>query len=132
TTPHHAPHDVVNQPPPIAPYDAAEDPALLEALRREGAGWAEQDLRRLGRQAGGAEAQTWAGQADTAGPALRTHDRYGNRIDEVDFHPGWHNLMRVAVAEGLAGAAWAEDRPGAHVARYARVLVWGHTEAGHA
>ncbi|WP_045561794.1 acyl-CoA dehydrogenase family protein [Streptomyces sp. FxanaA7] len=126
-----ATHDVTNQPPPLVPYDASEDAALLEGLRREGAEWAEKDVRRLGTVAGGAEAQEWAEQANRYEPELRTHDRYGNRIDEVDFHPGWHQLMRTAVRAGLAGAAWADDRPGAHVARIAGALVWGHTEAGH-
>ena len=126
-----ATHDVTNQPPPLAPYDASEDAALLEALRREGAGWAEDDVRRLGRLAGSERAQEWAASANRNEPVLRTHDRYGNRIDEVEFHPSWHELMRVAVAEGQAGAAWADGRSGAHAARAARGLVWGHTEAGH-
>ncbi|MGW2378567.1 DNA alkylation response protein [Streptomyces sp. NPDC001658] len=124
-------HDVTNQPPPLAPYDASEDTALLEGLRREGAGWAEQDIRRLGRVAGSAEAQEWADLANRHEPELRTHDRYGNRVDEVDFHPSWHHLMRVAVTEGLAGAPWADESAGAHVARTAGGLVWGHTDAGH-
>ncbi|POX46334.1 DNA alkylation response protein [Streptomyces sp. Ru71] len=124
-------HDVSNQPPPLAPYDAADDVALLEGLRREGAGWAEADIRRLGERAGSAQAQEWGELANRHEPELRTHDRYGNRIDEVDFHPSWHELMRVAVEEGLAGAPWADDRPGAHVARTAGGLVWGHSEAGH-
>ncbi|MEW5351952.1 acyl-CoA dehydrogenase family protein [Streptomyces sp. 16-176A] len=127
----YATHDVTNQPPPLSPYDASEDAALLEGLRREGAGWAQRDVRRLGALAGSAEAQEWAEQANRHEPELRTHDRYGNRIDEVDFHPSWHHLMRTAVAEGLAGAPWADGRPGAHVARTAGGLVWGHTDAGH-
>jgi putative acyl-CoA dehydrogenase len=131
TEPRNRTHDVTNQPPPLAPYDASEDAALLEGLRREEAGWAEQDVRRVGRQAGSEEAQLWAEQANRFEPELRTHDRYGNRIDEVEFHPSWHNLMRVAVAEGGAAAAWTDDRPGAHVARYAGALAWGHTDAGH-
>ncbi|WP_328222330.1 MULTISPECIES: acyl-CoA dehydrogenase family protein [unclassified Streptomyces] len=131
TQPQCATHDVANQPPPLAPYDASEDVALLEGLRREGAEWAEKDVRRLGLVAGGVEAQEWAEQANRYEPELRTHDRYGNRVDEVDFHPGWHHLMRTAVGEGLAGAAWADGRPGVHVARIAGALVWGHTEAGH-
>ncbi|GAA4794239.1 acyl-CoA dehydrogenase family protein [Streptomyces ziwulingensis] len=126
-----ATHEVTNQPPPLAPYDACEDLALLEGVRREGAGWAEEGLRRLGVRAGGAEAQEWGDLANRHAPELRTHDRYGHRIDEVEYHPSWHHLMRVAVAEGLAGAPWADDRPGAHVARTAGGLVWGHTEAGH-
>ncbi|MFC8428362.1 acyl-CoA dehydrogenase family protein [Streptomyces sp. NPDC057253] len=128
---HAATHTVTNQPPPLAPYDASADTVLLEGLRREGAGWAEEGVRRLGLRAGSAEAQEWADQANRHEPVLRTHDRYGNRVDEVDFHPSWHHLMRTAVAEGLAGTPWAEDRPGAHVARTAGGLVWGHTDAGH-
>ncbi|MEV1065826.1 acyl-CoA dehydrogenase family protein [Streptomyces sp. NPDC050263] len=131
TQPSYVTHDVVNQPPPLAPYDASEDAALLEGLRREGAGWAEPDVRRIGLLAGGVEAQEWGELANRHEPVLRTHDRYGHRVDEVDFHPSWHELMRVAVAEGQAGAPWADDRPGAHVARTAGGLAWGHTEAGH-
>lgn len=126
-----ATHDVTNQAPPLTPYDASEDAALLEGLRREGAGWAEEDVRRLGRVAGGEEAQLWGEQANRHEPELRTHDRFGNRIDEVDFHPSWHRLMGVAVAEGLGASPWADDRSGAHVARSAGGLVWGHTDAGH-
>ncbi|MEJ2852936.1 MULTISPECIES: acyl-CoA dehydrogenase family protein [unclassified Saccharothrix] len=130
-TPSSATHEVTNQPPPLAPYDASADAALLEGLRREGAGWFEDDLRRLGRHAGSEEAQRWAAEANTFEPVLCTHDRYGNRVDEVEFHSSWHDLMRVAVAEGNAASAWTDPRPGAHVARYAGLLVWGHTEAGH-
>jgi putative acyl-CoA dehydrogenase len=126
-----ATHAVTNQPPPLTPYDASDDSALLEGLRREGAGWAEEDIRRLGRRAGSEQAQEWGDLANRHEPVLRTHDRYGHRIDEVEFHPSWHHLMEVAVSEGLAGAPWADDRPGAHVARTAGGLVWGHTEAGH-
>ncbi|ALG11172.1 acyl-CoA dehydrogenase family protein [Kibdelosporangium phytohabitans] len=127
----YATHEVANQPPPHSPYDASADTALLEGLRREGAGWAEEDIRRFGKLAGSEEAQLWAEQANTNEPVLRTVDRYGNRVDEVDFHPSWHNLMRVAIAEGGAASPWADERAGAHVVRFAGSLVWGHTEAGH-
>ncbi|MFF5403377.1 acyl-CoA dehydrogenase family protein [Streptomyces misionensis] len=126
-----ATHDVTNQPPPLVPYDASDDAALLEGLRREGAGWAEEEVRRLGTRAGSAEAQEWGEQANRHEPVLRTHDRYGHRVDEVEFHPGWHHLLRTAVGAGLAGSAWADERPGAHVARTAGGLVWGHTDTGH-
>lgn len=116
----YATHDVTNQPPPLAPYDAAQDTALLEGLRREGAGWAEEDVRRLGLRAGSVQAQEWGEQANRHEPELRTHDRYGHRVDEVEFHPSWHHLMRVAVGEGLAAAPWADEQPGAHVARTMR------------
>lgn len=120
-----------NQAPPLAPYDASADVALLEALHREGAGWNEADVRRVGQLAGGVEAQQWAEDANRFDPELRAVDRYGNRVDEVEFHPAWHHLMRTSIAEGMGGAAWVDDRPGAHAARTARGLVWGHTEAGH-
>jgi putative acyl-CoA dehydrogenase len=131
SAPAYATHEVTNQPPPHAPYDASADAALLEGLRREGAGWAEDDVRRLGRLAGSEEAQRWAEEANRFEPELRTVDRYGNRIDEVEFHSSWHHLMRTSVAEGGAGAAWVDPRPGAHVARTAGGLAWQHTEAGH-
>jgi putative acyl-CoA dehydrogenase len=126
-----ATHEVLNQPPPLVGYDVAGDPALLEALEREGAGWAAGDLHRLGRRAGSAEAQKWGDDANRYPPRLLTHDRYGHRIDEVEFHPAWHELMGVAVGEGLAAAPWAAGRPGAHVARGAGLYVWNQVEAGH-
>ena len=94
-------HEVFNQPPALAGYDVAADPAMLDALRREGAGWAEDGIRELGRLAGSAQAQEWGRQANEHPPVLRTHDRFGNRIDEVEFHPAWHELMTVAVRHGL-------------------------------
>jgi putative acyl-CoA dehydrogenase len=109
----------------------AADPVLLAGLEREGAGWHADDLHRLGRLAGSEEAQRWGEQANRHEPELRTHDRYGHRIDEVEFHPAWHSLMDVAVSEGLGGAAWADERPGAHVARAAGFYAWGQVEAGH-
>ncbi|MFI5954995.1 acyl-CoA dehydrogenase family protein [Cryptosporangium sp. NPDC051539] len=124
-------HEVTNQPPPLVGYDAANDPALLAALVREGASWYLPELHELGRFAGGAEAQTWADEANRYEPVLRTHDRYGNRVDEVDFHPSWHRLMEVSVGAGLGAAPWADERVGAHVARAAGVLIQGQVEAGH-
>ena len=124
-------HGVVNQPPPLVDYDVAADAALLEAVEREGAGWAGDDLRRLGKLAGTAEPQRWADEANRYPPRLITHDRYGHRVDEVEFHPAWHRLMEVAVGAGLAGAPWDDRRPGAHVARAAGLYAWSQVEAGH-
>ncbi|MFI6878830.1 acyl-CoA dehydrogenase family protein [Streptomyces sp. NPDC050400] len=124
-------HQVTNQAPPLTGHDVADDPVLLAGVRREGAEWCLDDLHRIGRRAGSEEVQRWAEQANTYEPVLRSHDRYGNRIDEVDFHPAYHALMDVAVSEGLAGAAWADERVGAHVARAASFMVWSSTEAGH-
>ena len=80
-------HEVFNQPPPLVGHDVAEDAALLEAVAREGAGRAVDDLHRLGKLAGTAEPQRWAVEANRYEPRLVTHDRYGNRVDEVEFHP---------------------------------------------
>jgi len=124
-------HEVVNQPPPLVGHDVAADAALLEGITREGAGWAADELHRLGKLAGGAEPQRWAEEANRHEPRLLTHDRYGHRVDEVDFHPSWHRLMAVAVGEGLAGAPWADSRAGAHVARAAGLFTWSQVEAGH-
>jgi putative acyl-CoA dehydrogenase len=126
-----ATHEVTNQPPPLVGYDASQDPAMLDALHREGAGWAEAEVRRLGRLAGGEQAQENGRLANENPPRLRTHDRYGHRVDEVEFHPAWHELMRVAVSSGLHAAPWRVDQPGAHVARAAAFYVWGQTDAGH-
>ena len=126
-----ATHEVTNQPPPLAGYDASDDPALLEALRREGAGWAAPEIRQLGRLAGAGDNQENGRLANDNPPKLRTHDRYGHRLDEVEFHPAWHELMTTAVQSGLHAAPWQATTPGAHVARAAGLYVWGQAEAGH-
>jgi len=127
----HATHEVLNQPPPLAGYDVAADPAIVSALEREGAGWAACELHELGELAGSAETATLARLANEHGPVLRSHDRYGNRIDEVEFHPAWHQLMDTAVTRGLHASPWRDARPGAHVARAAKFYVWAQGEAGH-
>jgi putative acyl-CoA dehydrogenase len=127
----HATHEVANQVPPLAGHDVAADPALLEAVAREGAAWAAGELHELGWLAGRAGTQELARLANEHPPVLRSHDRYGNRIDEVEFHPAWHALMETAVGHGLHAAPWADERPGAHVARAAKFYVWSQAEAGH-
>ncbi|WP_306187279.1 acyl-CoA dehydrogenase family protein [Streptomyces sp. MK5] len=124
-------HAVTNQPPPLTGHDLADDPVLIEAVRREGAEWHLDELHRLGRFAGGEEAQLWADQANRHEPVLHTHDRYGHRVDEVEFHPAYHHLMNSSVGAGLAGAAWADERPGAHVARAASFMLTTMLEPGH-
>jgi putative acyl-CoA dehydrogenase len=127
-----ATHEVTNQVPPLVAHDTADDPALLEGLRREGAGWAEEGVHAVGRLAGGREAQEWGRVANEHEPVLRTHDRYGHRIDEVEYHPAYHELMTVAIEHGMHAAPWADERAGAHVARAAKFYLWGQVEAGHA
>ncbi|MFD8496558.1 acyl-CoA dehydrogenase family protein [Amycolatopsis sp. NPDC059657] len=124
-------HEVTNQVPPLRDHDVAAYAPLLEGLEREGAGWAGPELRELGKLAGGEQAQEWARLVERNHPILHTHDRYGHRIDEVEFHPHWHDLMKVAVEHGVHAAPWRENRAGAHVARAAKLFVWGQTDAGH-
>ncbi|OLZ61582.1 acyl-CoA dehydrogenase family protein [Amycolatopsis keratiniphila] len=124
-------HEVTNQVPPLAEYDVAADPALLESLERAGAGWAVAEVHALGRLAGSEQAQEWGRLVNENEPVLRTHDRVGNRIDEVEFHPYWHELMDVAVSYGLHAAPWRDPRPGAHAVRAAKMYVWGQVDAGH-
>ncbi|WP_329168532.1 acyl-CoA dehydrogenase family protein [Streptomyces sp. NBC_01685] len=126
-------HTVTNQVPPLVDYDVfAGDRALTEAVERHLApgilGEAREELGALGRSAGSFQAQQWGAQANENPPKLRTHDRYGHRVDEVDFHPAWHRLLGHAVTAGLTDA-WG--RPGGHVRRAAGFLVWTQAEAGH-
>ncbi|GAA1550051.1 acyl-CoA dehydrogenase family protein [Actinomadura kijaniata] len=123
-------HEVFNQVPPLEGHDLADDAALLDGLDREGAGWAAAEVHELGRLAGTARAQEWGRLANEYPPVLRTHDRRGHRVDEVEFHPAWHELMTVAVTSGLHGAPWADSREGAHVARAAKFYAW-RVDAGH-
>ncbi|HEY3606239.1 MAG TPA: acyl-CoA dehydrogenase family protein [Pseudonocardiaceae bacterium] len=124
-------HEVTNQVPPLVDFNAAAHPALLAGLRREGAAWAEPELAALGRLAGSAQAQEWARLAEANHPILHTHNRWGHRIDEVEYTPAYHELMRVAVGHGLHATPWTDDRPGTHVARAAKMLTWGQTDPGH-
>src|SRR5262245_60364479 len=128
----HATHAVFNQPPPLEGYNVfGQDAALVEGIRREGADWAEKELRALGQLAGGAEAIAWGVEANRHAPELHTHDRYGNRTDEVYFHPAWHDLLYTAVTHGLHAAPWRDPKPGAHVARAAAFYLWSQVESGH-
>ena len=120
-----------NQAPPLEGYNLFEqDAVLVEALRREGGGWAEETASELGGIAGG-EPLEWGRLANEYPPVLRSHDRYGNRIDEVEFHPAWHDLMRLSLRFGIHSLPWREPRPGAHAARAAMFFVMAQVEAGH-
>ncbi|MGW2276251.1 acyl-CoA dehydrogenase family protein [Streptomyces yangpuensis] len=129
-------HTVSNQAPPLVGHDvyggdralsegverhlASADPELRDGIREE--------LTDLGHAAGSAQAQEWGVQANDNPPKLRTHDRYGNRIDEVEFHPAWHRLLGHAVGAGLTDA-WG--RPAGHLRRAAGFFLWSQAEAGH-
>ncbi len=123
------PASVSNQPPPLEGYNLfLENRPLVEALEREGGGWAHEQASALGERLGG-EPLRWGALANEYPPALRTHDRYGARIDEVEFHPSWHELMRLGVEAGLTGLGWTGE-PGGHVARAAMFMTVGQVEAG--
>ncbi|KOX10073.1 acyl-CoA dehydrogenase family protein [Nocardiopsis sp. NRRL B-16309] len=124
-------HEVFNQAAPLGDYAAADDPALMEGLRREGAEWAEPEVRAVGDAAGSERVRAWGESANAYPPVLRTHDRYGHRIDEIDYQPAYHVLMDQAVEHGMHAAPWADERPGAHVARAAKFFLWSQAESGH-
>ncbi|MBX3028352.1 acyl-CoA dehydrogenase family protein [bacterium] len=125
-------HEVLNQPPPLRDYNLfTSDRALGEAMRREGAGWAVARASALGATCGRAEVIEWGVQANASPPVLRTHDRFGHRIDVVEYHPAYHELMRLSVGHGMHALPWREPRPGAHVARAAMFYLTSQVEAAH-
>jgi len=127
-----ATHEVINQPPPLEGLNGyLADRALAEAVRREGAAWGDPELVEAGAFVWSAEARHWGRAAEANRPVLQTHDRHGNRIDRVEYHPAYHQLMAAAVARGLHGAAWSDSRPGAHVLRCAKTIVWSPVDYGH-
>jgi putative acyl-CoA dehydrogenase len=124
-------HEVANQPPPLADYNVFEaDTVLGEAVRREGAEWDLERITAVGEYAGSEAAQELGRLANENGPKLRTHDRYGNRVDIPEFHPAWHELMAVGVANELHSSPWKDPRPGAHVARGGAFMCMSQAEAG--
>jgi putative acyl-CoA dehydrogenase len=126
-----ATHSVRNQPPPLEDYDLfTADIALQEAVAREGAGWAAEELSEFGRAMGRAEVIEWGALANRNPPILHGYDRYGAALDTVEFHPAWHEMMRLGVAAGIHASPWAEPKPGAHVARAAKVMLLVQAEAG--
>jgi putative acyl-CoA dehydrogenase len=124
-------HDVTNQPPPLAPFNVFEaDVPLREALEREGGAWGIDRLRDTGELAGSQEALENADRAERNEPVLRTHDRYGRRIDQVELDPSWHWLLRQAIERELHSLPWRDPQPGAHVVRAAAFFVWSQVNAG--
>jgi putative acyl-CoA dehydrogenase len=124
-------HDVTNQPPPLVDYNVFEsDRVMTEAVRREGAEWAVEKISEVGEIAGRADVIELGRLANENPPKLRTHDRYGNRVDEPEFHPSWHELMRLGISHELHSLPWRDPQPGAHVARAAAFMCFSQAEAG--
>ena len=125
-------HEVVNVSHELVDYNAyLQDAALREAVQREGAGWAEAALTGFGRLTGSADYLELGVQANRNPPKLDTHDRFGNRVDLVRYHPAYHRLMRTAIEHGLHSSPWTDPRAGAHVARAAHTYLQTQVEAGH-
>ncbi|MEA2369081.1 MAG: putative acyl-CoA dehydrogenase [Thermoleophilaceae bacterium] len=123
--------EVLNQPPPLEGYNVFEsNRPLVESLRREGAEAFEDRVRMLGERAGTAESLERGRLANEHPPVLHTHDRYGNRIDEVEFHPAWHELLSLSVEAGVHALPWREPVPGAQAGRAAMMLAMSGVESG--
>jgi putative acyl-CoA dehydrogenase len=124
-------HEVFNQVPPLGAFNAFDgNRPLVEALEREGGGWAREQVSALGAYTGDTETRELARLANEHGPVLRTHDRFGNRIDEVEFHPAWHELLGKAVEHEIPSFAWRHPEPGAQVARAALMMLCPESGVG--
>jgi putative acyl-CoA dehydrogenase len=124
-------HEVFNQAPPFGDVNLFRcDTALREALEREGAGWAAADLDGLGDRLGTRALQEVARLANAFPPRLAGYDRQGHRIDDVEFHPAWHQLMALMIEYGAHSLPWEAPRAGAQVARAAGYLMFGQVENG--
>src|SRR5579862_6350158 len=122
--------EVLNQAPPLQPVNLFEvDLALQEGMEREGGAWGIDRVREAGTVAGSAEALEHCRRAERNVPILRTHDRYGNRIDEVELDPSWHWLLRGAVERDIHSLPWRDPQPGAHVVRAAMFMLWSNADA---
>src|SRR5882757_3874429 len=124
-------HEVTNMPPALTDYDLfTSDRTLVEATSREGAGWAASELTSFGARLGRSETIELGFLANRNLPVLHAHDRFGNRRDEVEYHPSWHELMAISVGQGLHASPWSYPQPGAHVARAAGLFLLVQVEAG--
>ncbi len=126
----HSSHEVQNQPPPLESYNLFEQDAVLrQAIEREGGAWGLERLNGFGATVGGRPLRLGV-QADRNPPVLRTQDRYGNRIDEVEFHPAWTELLELGIRAGIPSLPWREPRAGAHVVRGALLILLSQAESG--
>lgn len=125
-------HEVLNQPRSLENYNLyASDSALREAVKRHGASWAEADLHAHGAKVGSREVIEWGFLANENKPVFHSHDRYGNRVDLVQYHDSYHQLMALGQEAGLHSSPWAAPQTGAHVARAAKYYLQAQAEAGH-
>jgi putative acyl-CoA dehydrogenase len=124
-------HEVLNQSTAFVDRNLYEvDPAVQDGVARFGAGRADGELRALGARLGSAEVMEWARLANASPPQLRSFDRGGRRIDEVEFHPAWHQVMTLMIGAGVHADPWTDPGPGAQVARAAKYLLFSQVENG--
>src|SRR5437764_10229287 len=124
-------HEVFNQAAPFSDVNLFRcDPALREGLEREGGAWASESLDRLGARLGSAAVLDLGRLANEFPPRLVNFDRSGNRIDELEFHPAWHELMGLLIGNGAHSLPWERSLAGAQVARAAAYLLFGQVENG--
>ena len=113
-------HEVENQPQPLENYNPyLADVALQEAVQREGAAQSQVELTAFGQLTGSAEVIQWGFQANKVKPEFRSHDRYGRRVDQIEFHPAYHKLMETAIVNGIHNGPWTDQRPGKNLYRAA-------------
>jgi putative acyl-CoA dehydrogenase len=125
-------HSVENQPVALENYNQySADIALQEAIKREGAAQSEMDLMAFGQLTGSAEVIKWGFQANKNKPEFRSHDRFGRRVDEIEFHPAYHKLMETAIVNGIHAAPWTDNRPAKNVYRASLFYLQSQVEAGH-
>lgn len=125
-------HEVLNQSIPLENYNLyTSDTILQEAVKREGGSWGEGRLTQFGKKVGSVEVIRWGFEANENPPVLKTHDRFGNRIDHVDFHPAWHSLMTVSIGNEIHSLPWTQPKSGAHVVRSTLSFMMGQLEQGH-
>ncbi|MGH2905202.1 MAG: acyl-CoA dehydrogenase family protein [Solirubrobacterales bacterium] len=124
-------HEVFNQSVPLEPINHyLADTPLQEAVAREGAEWATDRLVALGAIAGSAETREHSRRAERNEPTLLTHDRFGNRIDQVELDPSWHELLKTGIEHQTHSLPWRDYRDGAHAARAALFGTWSHANGG--
>lgn len=125
-------HEVLNQTPPLEGTNLfTADTLLQELVQKAGGAWGLESLKIFGEKCGSPEVREWGFQANQYTPVLRTHDRFGHRIDEVDFHPAWHQLMSLSFENEIHSLPWTDTRPGRVAVRAARYLLIGQIEQGH-
>jgi putative acyl-CoA dehydrogenase len=125
-------HEVLNQAAPCTGHNAFSGDAALRELVARHASWCIPNAAALGALAGDEQVQDLARLANEHGPQLRSHDRFGNRLDWVEFHPAWHQLMSLAFGHGVPGLAWTTRESSGHFARAVLSYLWNQVEHGTA